>query len=227
PCHKICFLLSLSVDHRDLHSFPTRRSSDLHLNRDDINQNWVKAQEPTVRFFQFMNEYFGKYPWETYSIVQGGDGGMEYGTSTMVTGGRNLDSLIGVIFHEAAHSWFQHLFGINETVNEWMDEGFTSYAEQLAYLEIFQKPTEPNPNHSAYEGYFDLAKSGYEEPMSLLADYYDTNYAYGVEAYVKGQVYLIQLGYIIGNDNLKQTFLEFYKDWKFKHPSPVDFRRTA
>src|SRR5690606_22870068 len=44
---------------------------------------------------------------------------------------------------------------------------------------------------------------------------------------VKGQVYLIQLGYIIGNDNLKQTFLEFYKDWKFKHPSPVDFRRTA
>lgn len=199
----------------------------VHLNRDDINQNWVKAQEPTVRFFQFMNEYFGKYPWETYSIVQGGDGGMEYGTSTLVTGGRNLDSLIGVIFHEAAHSWFQHLFGINETVNEWMDEGFTSYAEQLAFLEIFQKEQTPNPNPGAYSGYFDLARSGVEEPMSLLADYYNYNYAYGVEAYVKGQVYLIQLAYIIGEENLKKTFKEFYDQWKFRHPDPNDFKRTA
>jgi len=199
----------------------------VHLNKDDINGNWSKAQEPAVKFFQFMNNYFGKYPWETYSIIQGGDGGMEYGTATLVTGGRNLDGLVGVIFHEAAHSWFQHLFGINETVNEWMDEGFTSYAEQLAHLHVFNKPMEPNPNPEAYSAYFDLAKSGVEEPMSLLADYYNYNYAYSVEAYVKGQVYLIQLGYIIGEENLKKTFKEFYSEWKFNHPYPNDFKRVA
>lgn len=199
----------------------------VHLNKNDINENWIKAQEPTMKFFQFMNDYFGKYPWETYSIIQGGDGGMEYGTATLVTGGRNLDGLIGVIFHEAAHSWFQHLYGINETVNEWMDEGFTSYAEQLAFLHVFNKPIEPNPNPGAYADYFDLARSGVEEPMSLLADYYNYNYAYSVEAYVKGQVYLIQLGYIIGEENLKKTFKELYKEWKFKHPYPNDFKRVA
>lgn len=199
----------------------------VHEDQDDINENWEKAMGPTVKFFGFMSDYFGNYPWETYTIVQGGDGGMEYGTATLVTGKRSLDSLVGVIFHEVAHSWFQHLYGINETVNEWMDEGFTSYAEHLAYLNIYNKSIEPNPNPDAYSGYFNLAKSGIEEPMSLLADYYDYNYAYGVEAYVKGQVYLIQLEYIIGEENLKQTFKEFYKEWKFNHPYPNDFKRIA
>lgn len=199
----------------------------VHLNQPDINQNWTDAQPVAVKFFEFMSSYFGQYPWEVYSIIQGGDGGMEYGTATMVTGGRNLNSLIGVIFHEVAHSWYQQMFGINETVNEWMDEGFTSYAEQLAHLQLTNQTIEPNPNPEAYDSYFELAKSKIEEPMSLLADYYNYNYAYGIEAYVKGQIYLIQLGYIIGNENLKTVFHEFYKVWKFKHPTPNDFKRTA
>ena len=74
---------------------------------------------------------------------------------------------------------------------------------------------------------FSLIETGIEEPMILLADYYDYNYAYSIQAYVKGQVYLIQLGYIIGDENLKNTFKEFYNIWKFKHPEPNDFTRIA
>jgi len=180
-------------------------------------------------FFDYNSEHFGEYPWKTYSIIQGGDGGMEYGTATLIAGGSNLNSLIGTIFHEAAHSWYQQLFGINETYNEWFDEGFTSYVEQMAHLNVVDKlkvmPSNPNPD--AYKGYINLALSGKEEPASLLADYYNTNYAYSLEAYYKGQVLAIQLGYIIGNDNLNKTFLEFYKQWKFKHPSGNDFKRVA
>lgn len=190
-------------------------------------ENWEKAQQPTIEFFEFMSENFGTYPWKTYTIVQGGDGGMEYGTVTLVTGERSFESLAGVIFHEAAHCWFQHLFAFNETVDEWMDEGFTSYADALATNHIFNKKYEGNPNPEAYASYVQLAKSGIEEPMSLLADYYDYNYAYGVQAYNKGQVYLIQLGYIIGEENLKNTFKEFYNLWEFKHPTPNDFKRVA
>src|SRR5690606_12444815 len=123
-----------------------------------------------VDFFDFTSERFGDYPWSTYTIIQGGDGGMEYGTATLVTGGRNLKSLVGVIYHEAAHSWYQQLFGINETVDEWMDEGFTSYIQDLAYAELFEKPDVRALNFigMAYNGYYRLAKSGLEEPMSLL-----------------------------------------------------------
>jgi len=195
----------------------------------DVIDNWKTALGLATEFFDFTSNNFGAYPWSTYTIIQGGDGGMEYGTATLVTGGRNLKGLVGVIFHEAAHSWYQQLFGINETVDEWMDEGFTSYIEELAYQELFEKPQVRalNPIGMTYNSYYRLAKSGKEEPMSLLADYYDTNFAYSTQAYSKGGVLAEQLGYIIGKENLKQTFLNFYDIWKFKHPTPNDFKRVA
>lgn len=196
---------------------------------DSVKTNWKTALGLATEFFDFNSKTFGAYPWPNYTIIQGGDGGMEYGTATLVTGGRNLKSLVGVIFHEAAHSWYQHLFGINETVDEWFDEGFTSYVEELAMQNLFEKrgAIEANPSIEAYRAYYKLALSGKEEPASLLADYYNTNYAYSNEAYNKGQVLAVQLGYIIGKENLDKTFLEFYKQWKFKHPTPNDFKRIA
>ena len=196
---------------------------------DTIVNNWKTALGLAAEFFDFCSSRFGAYPWKSYTIVQGGDGGMEYGTATLVTGGRNLKSLVNVIFHEAAHSWYQHLFGINETVDEWFDEGFTSYIEELGFQTLFEKrgALKANPSIDAYRAYYKLALSGKEEPASLLADYYNTNYAYSNQAYNKGQVLAVQLGYIIGEENLRKTFLEFYKQWKFKHPTPNDFKRIA
>lgn len=194
-----------------------------------VISNWKTALGLASEFFDFTSEHFGKYPWQTYSIVQGGDGGMEYGTATLITGGRNLRGLVSVIFHEAAHSWYQHLFGVNETVDEWLDEGFTSYIQDLAIDALFVKNNSPmmNPILGAYQAYYRLALSGSEEPMSLLADYYNTNYAYSNEAYSKGAVLAEQLGYIIGKQNLKKTFLTFYDIWKLKNPTPNDFKRVA
>ena len=196
---------------------------------DTISNNWKQALGLAAEFFDFCADKFGAYPWPNYTIIQGGDGGMEYGTATLVTGGRNLRSLVGVIFHEAAHSWYQHLFGINETVDEWFDEGFTSYVEELGMQHLFFKKgaLESNPMIDAYRAYYRLALSGKEEPMSLLADYYNTNYGYSNQAYNKGAVLAEQLGYIIGKDNLSKTFLNFYDIWKFKHPTPNDFKRVA
>lgn len=202
----------------------------LHAPSSEENKaNWTQALELTVDFFDFCDTNFGKYPWPTYSIVQGGDGGMEYGTMTLITGNRNIKSLVGVIYHEVAHSWYQHIFGINETVDEWFDEGFTSYISDLGMQHIFEKrgTLDSNPIIDAYRAYYGLALSGREEPMSLLADYYNTNYAYSNQAYNKGAVLVEQLGYIVGNQNLKKIFLEFYDRWKFKHPTPNDFKRVA
>jgi len=94
---------------------------------------------------------------------------------------------------------------------------------------LFQKrgSLDTNPVIDAYRAYYKLALSGKEEPMSLLADYYDTNYGYSQQAYNKGQVFAQQLGYIIGQENLDKTFLKFYELWKFKHPTPNDFKRVA
>jgi hypothetical protein len=44
----------------------------------------------------FYNKNIGKYPYKQYSVIQGGDGGMEYAMCTLVVGEGKLDGLIGV-----------------------------------------------------------------------------------------------------------------------------------
>ena len=38
---------------------------------------------------------------------------------------------------------------------------------------------------------------------------------------------MYQLNYIIGEENLKETLKKYFQDFKFKHPTPNDFKRTA
>ena len=189
-------------------------------------ENWKKLQPETVKLMQYFNAHIGMYPYEQYSVIQGGDGGMEYAMCTLITGERSYGSLVGVTAHEMAHTWFQFLLATNESKHEWMDEGFTSYISTLAMDEIMDQKKE-NPLSGSYRGYTYLANSGNEQPLTTHADRYNFNQGYGISAYSKGAVFIAQLGYIIGDENLKATIKKYYKDFAFKHPKPLDFVRTA
>jgi hypothetical protein len=78
-----------------------------------------------------------------------------------------------------------------------------------------------------YQSYLALAKSGREEPLTTHADQFNTNYAYSNAAYTKGGVFIEQLGYIVGADVRDRILLEYYKQWRFKHPNANDFIRIA
>ncbi|GGD50325.1 M1 family metallopeptidase [Muriicola marianensis] len=202
---------------------------DLHFfykNKPEILENWKNLQPKTAEAMRFFNENIGPYPYEQYSVVQGGDGGMEYAMSTLITGERSFGSLVGVMVHEMAHSWFQHILATNEAKHEWMDEGFTSFISDLCMNSIMNQ-NKANPFEDSYNGYYSLVLSGKEQPQSTHADRYEVNAAYGRSAYSKGAVFLSQLGYIIGQDKLMATLKKYYADFKFKHPTPNDIKRTA
>ena len=201
----------------DLHFFykPT-------VNVDD----WKKLQDDSVLLMKFFEENIGPYPWKQYSIIQGGDGGMEYAMCTMITGERSYPSLMGVTAHEMAHAWFQHLMATNEAKHSWMDEGFTEYITSLSENYVNNKTPE-FPHKSSYDRYYLLASSGFEQAQTTHSDRYDYNFAYGASAYSKGSVFLSQLGYIIGKKNLDKTLKRYYEEFKFKHPTPNDFKRIA
>jgi len=187
---------------------------------------WKELQPKTLELMQYFNTHIGDYPYEQYSVIQGGDGGMEYAMCTLITGERSFGSLVGVTAHELAHSWFQFVLATNESKHEWMDEGFTSYISDYAMNEVMDQNKE-NPTSNAYLGYIYLAKSGKEQPLTTHADRYEFNQAYGISAYSKGEVFMAQLGYVIGEDNLAKTIKQYYSDWAFKHPTPNDFIRVA
>jgi len=192
----------------------------------EFNENWKNLQPKTAEAMTFFSNNVGKYPYEQYSVVQGGDGGMEYAMSTLVTGNREFGSLVGVMVHEMAHSWFQHVLATNESKHEWMDEGFTSFISSLCMNQIMEQ-NKQNPFEGSYRGYYALVNSGLEMPQSTHADRYTTNFAYGVAAYSKGSIFLSQLGYVIGQDKLMETIQKYFEDFKFKHPVPNDIKRTA
>ena len=206
---------------------------------------WEKVADAAVTVLPFIEKNFGKYPYPQYSFIHGGDGGMEYPMATLVS-----SPSLGTAFHEWMHSWYQMILGTNESLYAWMDEGFTSFAEDLV-MKFYKKQSSldeyrqalkekpdnenlkrmvtnlPEDHSGAYNGYFVLAKSGLEEPMTTHADHYNNNFAYSIDAYSKGEVFLEQLGYITGASVRDKILLEYYNKWKFKHPNATDFIRIA
>ena len=202
---------------------------------------WATVLNAAATSLPFIEDNFGKYPYPQYSFIQGGDGGMEYPMATLLSG-----PSLGTVFHEWMHSWYQMMLGTNESLYYWMDEGFTTFAENLVtkfynkksnkqeYVDMLAaKPDSkqlkdvldiiPEDQGDSYTSYFGLAKSGYEEPLTTHADHFNSNAAYGTAAYSKGAVFMEQLGYIVGAVNRDKIIIDYYNQWKFKHPNSNDF----
>ena len=208
----------------------TENGIDLHfLYKSNLEEkylkNWKDQQEPTVKLMDYFSKHIGQYPYKQYSVIQGGDGGMEYAMATLITGKRKFGSLFGVTAHEMAHTWFQFLLATNESLHPWMDEGFTTYISNKAENEIL-KEGRNNPHKSSYLSYKTIVERGYEESLSTHSDRYHTNWAYSTASYSKGNLFLSQLEYIIGKENTEKGLLKYYKDFSFKHPIPNDIKRV-
>jgi hypothetical protein len=204
---------------------------------------WKTIATAAVEVLPFIERNFGKYPYRQYSFIQGGDGAMEYAMATLLKG----PGLQGSAFHEWMHSWYQGMLGTNESMYAWMDEGFASYADAVVSnyydqnfgprsaelksgLDANGKPlavTLPLVHSQAYANYYALVRSGLEEPLTTHADHFSTNFSYVLGSYAKGEVFLEQLGYITGAAVRDKILLEYYRQWRFKHPNASDFIRVA
>lgn len=203
----------------DLHFYYKKNMEEKYL------KNWKDLQPKTAELMKYFSENVGQYPYKQYSVVQGGDGGMEYAMSTLITGKRSFGSLFGVTAHEMAHTWFQFLLATNESKHEWMDEGFTSYISAKAGNQILKRGRK-NPHSGSYRSYERIVNYGVEEPLTTHADRYQYNAAYSMGAYSKGSIFLSQLEYIIGAEKVATGLKKYFTDFSFKHPTPNDIKRT-
>jgi hypothetical protein len=196
---------------------------------DSLEKSWQTVADAAVTVLPYMEKRFGKYLYPQYSFIQGGDGGMEYPMATLIKGPG-----LGTVFHEWMHSWYQMMLGSNENEHPWMDEGFASYAAaevSAFYNKTIGKESNRNAlplNHAgAYRSYYFLQKLNLAEPMTTNADHYNTNVAYEVNAYSKGEMVLEQLGYIVSDSVRDKILLKYYDLWHSKHPNPNDFFKVA
>lgn len=228
-----------------------RYENEVNKYMTSYDDQWKRVADAAVTVLPFIEKKFGEYPYKQYTFIHGGDGGMEYPMGTLI-----VSASLGTAFHEWMHTWYQMLLGTNESEYAWMDEGFTSYAETLV-TEYYQAVTKnqvtqsdvgtgprktqvvdsltksnsfigkDNPHKSSYQGYFALVKSGLEEPLTTHADHFETNFAYSIASYSKGEIFMEQLGYIVGAAVRDKILLEYYRQWRFKHPNVNDLIRIA
>jgi hypothetical protein len=216
---------------------------DIHVLYKTGNEDqWKEISDVLPKLFPFIQKNFGEYAYKQFSVVQGGDGGMEYPMSTLV---RN--SSLGTTLHELMHSWYYGMLANNESVYPWMDEGFAEwatdkvqyffndsiqrkrFADKPASLKIVDSLAGLVPKYHAdlYGSYLSAWRSGIEEPLTTQADEYQTRTGYYLGAYSKGGIFLSQLGYIAGDETLGKIMREYYRVWRFKHPDVNDFLRVA
>lgn len=216
--------------------------NDVNKYYEIVDKQWQDVADAAVTVLPFIEKTFGPYPYKQYSFIHGGDGGMEYPMGTLLAGPG-----LGTVIHEWMHTWYQMLLGTNESLYAWMDEGFTEWAtarvSEYYQNEVTRKRLADNPaalkrmdslaqvkpllHNDNYDSYFYLVKTGLEEPLTTHADHFNTNLAYSIAAYSKGAVFLGQLGYIVGDKTLDKIMLEYYRQWRFKHPNVNDLVKIA
>lgn len=169
------------------------------------------------------SEWFGTYPYSTLSIVVppaggNGAGGMEY--PTLVTGwdaSGKTDSLEleRVIAHEIGHQYWYGMVANNEFEEAWLDEGFTSYAEDMLMASEFG--SKPNT----------LLESAYitsPEPLKLPSWEYGEHSRYADNVYIRAKLVLTDIEKQIGQKQMLRVLKTYFERWKFKHPATSDFQ---
>jgi hypothetical protein len=179
------------------------------------------AKKALARF----SSWYGTYPYSTLSIVVppeegNGAGGMEYPTLITAWGadGEEPDlELERVVVHEIGHQFWYGMVASNEFEEAWLDEGFTSYAEDNLMASEFGAVSNL-PIQSSY-----ITSPA---PLKENAWDYASHSEYADNVYTRAKLVLTAIERQIGKDAMDRVLKTYFQRWKFKHPSTKDFQNV-
>ncbi len=210
----------------------------------DNVDNWRQITDWGADALKFLYENFGAYPYKQMTIADTyiRAGGIEYPNivfiNTSIGPDYSLNHFRALVIHEMAHNWFYGLLASNQTEDEWLDEGFTTYAEVRCMEALFGRYDNYHYNRNTWLSrwfyvenddrrdnaleYLWWTKSGDElDPVDYMADYFrDGVYT---SQYAKMNNILFMLEYVLGDSVFQLGMLNYYERWHFKHPGAQDF----
>ena len=191
----------------------------------------------TARYgLTYFGRAFGRYPYETLTIVHPPEGaaeagGMEYPT-LITTGGAWYEPYIGarlvdvVTIHELGHQWFYGLVATDEHAFPFLDEGLNSYAEADSMEARF-------PGSSGFTlGGLDVSlwavgRPGSVErapnaPVAQPAPSFATGGDYSSLVYQRTAGILGTLANVYGADTVRRAVGRYTRRYRFEHPGPAE-----
>jgi hypothetical protein len=182
------------------------------------------------------NRWFGHYPYENLSIVDGFYGGHAV-YPQMILLGFSEDQFTRLFESELASDigkqWFSGVVGPNMCGDAWLGGGFATYAA-VRYMEdkygdantLIKAPFFPPLSlryvHRLY--YYVIQTNQLEKPVSTAAsEYADVPISYQNSAVSKPTLFLFSLEKILGRDTFDQILQEYFRAYNFKHVASDDF----
>ncbi|MDW8329184.1 MAG: M1 family aminopeptidase [Candidatus Bipolaricaulota bacterium] len=161
----------------------------------------------------FFTERFGPYLYPVMTVAQVTvGGGMEYPGIVMIAGGSETE-----IVHELAHQWWYAMVGNDEMDEAWLDEGFTTFSEELYQIERRGRP-------SSVRSSYDFREPGI--PVLTRAERFPTLSLYFQTVYTKGSGILWMLRGVLGREVFDRALREYYRRWRLKNATTSDFIRV-
>ncbi len=213
-------------------------------NEEDL---WREASDYIGNATYYYSLWNGDYPYEQVTAIDGtiaAGGGMEYPNVTVIGKSGSAFALDVVIAHEVGHNWFYGILGSNERTNAWMDEGLNSLNETRYLLESYKgkdlglissRLSEKwmkrlDLNNFEYRWIDELAsimpaRFGTTQPLQCHSDAFSSK-NYGAIVYKKTAAIFAFLRQYLGTEKFDKAMRQYFQDWKFKHPSPIDLQTS-
>lgn len=203
---------------------------------------WVKASEYINDAVYYYSLWNGDYPYNNVTAVDGtisAGGGMEYPNVTVIGRSGNAHTLEVVIVHEVGHNWFYGQLGTNERVHGWMDEGMntlneiryiqTKYPNNTALSDVVLNGkfhlNDLNHHDLADISYRGIAGIGEDQPIETHSvEFSPINY--GIIMYQKTGLVFYYLKDYLGEELFDKCMRNYYREWEFKHPQPIDMQNS-
>ena len=189
-------------------------------------ENSEKYAEISKKAVEYFSETFGKYPYNTLSVVKTPFiyGGMEYPNIVFISD--SIDSeeeYLKVIVHEIAHQWWYGIVGNNEIKDAWLDESLSEYSTALFFAEYEEYGISydefVNEALSSYLLYVDVIQTlrgDVNTKMNLAVNEYQNDYEYSYMVYVKGVIMFDSLKNMVGEKKVVAGLKKYYQDNKFE-----------
>jgi Peptidase family M1 domain len=169
------------------------------------------------------SEWYGEYPYATLSIVVpppggNGAGGMEYPTLVTAWGADSTMpslELERVVVHEIGHQYWYGMVASNEFEEAWLDEGFTSYAEDA----VMQAEYGVRANLPFEASYITSPAA-----LKLNSWSYRDHSHYADNVYIRAKLVLRSIESKVGKQTMERIMKTYFERWKFKHPTTKDFQ---
>ena len=201
-----------------------------------------RALDVAARSVQVYNDLFGGYPYadldvvETYFLVEGSPGGMEYPGLVLISSefydpGSSLaqsDEPEVVWAHEVAHQWWYGVIGNDQVDDPWLDEALSTYSsilyfeaatgERAANRQLLWQCTLP---------YRAIQAAGGDRPVGTSLPAFDEDeLAYSAIVYSKGGLFFEKLRELLGNDRFLAMLRSYYAAHRFGIVQPSDFEQA-